>query len=456
MSATARRRITIEGLILAPLRLLERSRGWRRRGLVLAYLVVLVVVAFPLRWLTALNGLPDVGEPAGLAEFRSRVVPEADNAFTLYREAAQQMPADSASGASMDWWELAKRAKDWATAGEDVRAWQESCRPALAVWRRGTEKEAAQARPPDQIAYARPAPDEVSETLARLPRLQIAALLEGDRLREAGDLAGAWDWYAAAMRASRHLMMNAASDSRSIAEQELMMTAGPIRAWLAVPALDASLLRRALEDTKTARRMTPPNSEALLGDYLATMAAIAGPDSAMSEPTLAEHLRAEHPWLGWLLRVWKREPERSRRVYRILYAHWLAAADLPPGRRPKMFQTQVRGDHSHPDFPYYVAPGRRDAAHPVSSEALYDWYATSFAWRNLLPVTYWMQSHDADRRALDNLVLTIADRLFLAEHGREPTRNEELVQAGYLDALPEGYGDDSPGGEEMGEESGRR
>jgi hypothetical protein len=433
-------------VILAPLRLLERSRGWRRRLVVLAYLAILIVVAIPLRWLTALNGLPDVGEPRGLAEFRSRVVPEAENAFTFYRKAARQVPRNVRI--TEEWWQLRRMAKDWSGAGEEVRAWQESCRPALAVWRRGTEMEQAQGRRPEAIADSRLGLGDWA-ALARLPVLQIAALLEGDRLREEGNLPGAWGWYAAALRASRHILMNSTSDLRGIGEQELSMTADAIGAWLTDPGLDAPLLRRALGDVKAVRGMTPPNSEALLGDYLSMVGAIEDPARGQGDPTLVEHLQDEYPPLRWLIRTWMREPERSRRVSRILFAHWLAAADLPPIRRPRMFETRMRGDRSHPDFPYYVAPGRRDAAHPISSEALYGWYDSCLGWRQLGPLTFWIAAHDADRRAMDALVMAVADRLFVLEQGREPRHNGELVSAGYLESLPEGYDDGPlPGGAE--------
>ena len=38
-------------------------------------------------------------------------------------------------------------------------------------------------------------------------------------------------------------------------------------------------------------------------------------------------------WLR-MVRVFKKEPERSRRVFRLIIANHLAYCDLPPSRRP--------------------------------------------------------------------------------------------------------------------------
>jgi hypothetical protein len=156
------------------------------------------------------------------------------------------------------------------------------------------------------------------------------------------------------------------------------------------------------------------------------------------------------------MRVWQREPERSRRLFRIIYAHWLAAADLPPERRPKLVSNQQRRNESYPEFPYATEPGQRDGAHPLPADKLYNWFRSSLhAMRINVPATFWFQQLDSDRRQMTDLMLTAAERLYVLEHGREPSRNHDLVTAGYLEEIPDGY-DDAPVTAEGASEEGRR
>ena len=89
METSTRKRVRPIDVMLAPLRLLERSRGWRRRWLIVAYACLLLVAGFFVWWGTSLNDLPDVGDPFDVEAFvdASRV-PESEDAFVLYRKAA--------------------------------------------------------------------------------------------------------------------------------------------------------------------------------------------------------------------------------------------------------------------------------------------------------------------------------------------------------------------------------
>src|SRR4051794_7461442 len=71
--------------LIAPLTLLERTRGWRRRGLILLYLVIaLVVGVFGWRELT-LWRLPRAPEPFDVAGLGRPAIPDAENAMVVYR-----------------------------------------------------------------------------------------------------------------------------------------------------------------------------------------------------------------------------------------------------------------------------------------------------------------------------------------------------------------------------------
>ena len=80
------------GVLLAPLRLLERSRGWRRRLLIVLYLLVGTILGLLIWRATSLNNLPDVGDPFDVKSFiASSRVPESEDAFVLYRKAGGAM-----------------------------------------------------------------------------------------------------------------------------------------------------------------------------------------------------------------------------------------------------------------------------------------------------------------------------------------------------------------------------
>lgn len=448
-TTTPRRRPILEGIILSPFLLWRRTRrGWRRWLLLPGYLAATVLIALPLRWLTVLHGLPDLGDPFDALAFRAAcAVPDEENAFALYREARIGPPPSAGPAIDATLQEAAQ--EGWSPLDAATREWVEASRPALLRWRQGTARPRAQACPPGANSLDA---ETLNVTWDGLMHAVTAAALEGSRLQEAGDLVGAWGWYDAAVRASRHVMMGGASSrERHVGFWARQMVGPHIDAWLARADQTPDLLRRALADVQAARRMTPPMSDAFKSDYLVAVAELETLPAPGEVIGLTDHILQSYPTGAWLLRVWQREPERSRRLFRIIYAHWLAAADLPPGQRPHLISPQAIGNRSYPEFPYATTPGRRDRAHPLPAEELYGWFANSlYAPRMAVPAVHFLGVFDLDRRALEALEITIASRLFELERGREPERNRDLVTAGYLEAIPEGY-DDGPD-----DEAGRR
>src|SRR5262245_22187183 len=68
------------------LRLLrKRLRQLARVTLALAIGLALAATALGVWWLNSLNGLPDIGDPFDVAEFRAFSVPDELNAFTFKR-----------------------------------------------------------------------------------------------------------------------------------------------------------------------------------------------------------------------------------------------------------------------------------------------------------------------------------------------------------------------------------
>lgn len=415
-------------------KLLEK---WRRRVRGLLYaLVALFVGAFVWRTI-CLIGLPDVGAPFDVAAFRSYHVAPDEDAFIAYREAGDRLTsvtiAQDLSGA----WKTVRGG--WGKASPDTRAWVTANRDALITWRRGTEKPKAM----PIVANARESDWGLPKDFKNLMAFTCLAVLEGSRLEESGDMAGAWGWYNASLRASRHVLMHAPSNYHSWGATFYDMTVQRIPDWAANPRTDAASLRHALHDMHEIITMTPPNSEMVKGDYIAVLDMLDHPNAWLKHHPTVENYRSAFPTMFRTVVFLKREPERSRRVANLLFAHWLAHADDAPKARPKMAETRVDGNHTYPDFPYYAAPGQVDAAHPLSNEKLYAWHQSTVYLKSLgIQLIWTLPQCDSERSGQQIMLITLAEQLYQREHGALPQAAEDLVSAGYLIDLPEGYAKD--------------
>src|SRR6516165_12038224 len=148
----------------------KRLRQLARVTFVLAIGLPMAAAAFAIWWLTSLNGLPDIGEPFDVAAFRAFSIPDDQNAFTFLRRAEEKLtPSPS------------HLARSWSQADPKSREWVEANRQAIELFQQGA----------DQSDAATPA----GESVVNGQRLAALVLLEGDRRRERGDTASAWDFY---------------------------------------------------------------------------------------------------------------------------------------------------------------------------------------------------------------------------------------------------------------------
>src|SRR5262249_46949999 len=142
-----------------------------------------------------LGGLPDMDEPFDVRAFAAFDVPKDQNAYTLYRRAHDRLKVPRLVETA-----ARKAGYDWTRAGPAVRDWLEMNRAGLGLWREGTERrEALYIRAEDfTIRTGLDVDQDQRSAFAAL------AMLEASRLARSGDVAGAWGWYRAALRASRH------------------------------------------------------------------------------------------------------------------------------------------------------------------------------------------------------------------------------------------------------------
>jgi hypothetical protein len=422
---------------LAPLVWLERARGWRRRALLLVYAVVGVGLGACAWRSVTLSGLPDVGDPPDLGALRSLDVPDDRNAFVLYRQAAEKVEARAITGDFGRLWNIIRGG--WAKAGPDAHAWVEANREALALWRRGTER-------PDALAVplSRRVPFEERKAVETLPTLAEVALLEGARLEEAGDLAGAWGWYNAVLRASRHLGMHGGWRDRMTSAWMLDLAKERVIPWGESAKGDAQLLRRALRDVAALEAMTPPASMALKVDHLTMLNGLEDPDRLMrgyERLTTGGGTYEAMPRAYQALWFLRNEPERSRRVARLLLANRLAYCDRPADRRPKRVDRYVLGNTSFDLDAFVAGPDAPPGAHRLSAADLARWFdSTTFLWRFSGSYRFLAESCDGDRTGRETLLMILAERCYEREHGAPPPSPEALVGP-YLERLPSRYAD---------------
>lgn len=428
MSTTARRVPLGMRVVSAPLVWLERSRGWRRRLLVLAYLLVTLIFGmFAYRW-AAIAKLPDVGDPFDVRAFEASIrVPEGRNAVPLYRQADQALDGLTlnsnlpATGATT---------VQWSKVDAKTKAWSAAARPAMETWRQATERPEAVWIAPETATFTASRSSYVNDR-----RFITLAQLEASRLQEAGDFAGAWRWYRAALRFSRHLAANTIMDKRAMGTSFLQYRTDQISGWAVDPEVPPAVLRQAIRDLDAIDAMTPPNSQTLKLHYITLMNSLDDLDELTREMVLTYPF---DEWRRWYQGYWflKNEPRRTRRIVKLIFANRLAWCDRPSQRPP-----QVGNDARDPIWILYEPdPKAPPAARALPPGEIYGWIESSMIAPQVIPMfRYFEPIADADHSRIGVLSIKAAENLYRQEKGKEAQSPGALVEAGYLKSLPADY-----------------
>ena len=408
----------------------------RRPGRLLAGLAALALAgstAFLTWWTTTLMGLPDIGDPFDVAAFADSPVPDDENAFVLYKQAVDRLTN-----------EPSEMTYDWSKAGTVEKGWLARNREALDLWRRGTERPGALYIPVKSVSITTQLP--VIQDIRACVRL---AQLEGTRLEAEGDLEGAWRLYRAIFRSSRHVgRKKATAIERLVGKSFHDVACRELTRWANDPRMTPMLLRQALEAAIADYETTGPLSDILKVEYLVCLTAYEDSDLVWKWLTDQNILGASKPvWfardvnLFRLSKGFKSEPERSRRVIRLVFANLLATCDLHPERRPPVACSLPNPDPaSRPEVDLCSLDDSAPAsARALPPEKILQWFNTTlFASRILPSFSTFIKSIDRERITQANLLIALANRLFEIERGQPAETVEELVGP-YLKALPEGY-----------------
>jgi hypothetical protein len=404
------------------------NRG--RSCVIVAMACLVAVVGSFLAWRsTTLIGLPRIGEPFDINAHGTVTIPDAENAFTYYRKALAGLtnrPASSAPPRYIHWSQVTRQDRDW---------YAENLEP-LKIWLAGTSMDQAiLIQPKDQSCDPRSL-DVVQQLRLIRPLVQIAGL----RMEAQGDLGEAWNLYRAGLRCSRHCGMHGGLIERLIGMAFYFSMSDLVKSWSDQPNLSVEDLRQALTDLKAVDAMTPTLRETFEAEYFAfanlldqpnltswdVLTAIDGKPRE-TPPDLRERI------VDRVDLVVRREPERSRRVLRLVWANWLAASDLSPSDRASRRR----------DFPLDILfeppPDAPASAKMLTPEDLDRWVESTRLLRLILPMTSnFEQALAREQAARASLLVHVAERLYQREHGKTPDSVESLVGP-YLDAIPQGY-----------------
>jgi hypothetical protein len=432
----------------APPRNLARRQGlWLSLGILGGLALIL---GLTIRRTRDVSELPDVGDPVDLYALAQPVlIADDENAYVRYNEAHAKL-----GKATRGVLTALQNTPAWSRSGPDLKVFLKQNRPALLLWREGTDR-------PDALYHqtAQTALDTLLPLAQDISLLGRLAGLEGSRHEEVNEMAEAWRWNRAILRASRHVGKRGVIIERMIGASLHEQATRRILPWSANPRVDSALLRQALADTIAADTMTPPLSQNLKYSYLIFLRdlnelRVLVDDIPLPGGTLGKWVEQRLPLR--LRRGIKRtrlslsnDDERSRRLLRLLLANWLPQVDRPESERAPV---AIAGP-----TPIFAA----DPAAPVAAQVLPPHDLDLLLNESLLAnsifrpgsqqnygqfqMSIWEKDGPLarERRRRAALIIRLAAEVYKRERGRSPANAGELMGP-YLKALPEGYAPDEP------------
>jgi hypothetical protein len=329
----------------------------------------------------------------------------------------------------------------WSEADPKVRAWVEANHPALELFLQGAGRPDGISRRPGE-----PPSFRYSEDLG--PRyLILLALLEGGRRAEGGDMAGAWDCYRGVLDATVLSARRGAIAERYFATVHHGWLRNRLETWMADPRTTIPLLRQALKEVVESRPKPEWHAFSLKIEYLDWMRqfeTMKHPDFyalqqertyRLGDMELPQDLIAS---LYHARRFLLREPQRSRRAIRLLFANWLAQAEGPEWQRRKPAVLATFRDTTQTDrVPLYpVGPEAPSGARVFSPHELASWIVTAYDMKVIEMSHSWPSVRRREQAGYRELIVALASELYHRERGVLPPSEEALVGT-YLESLPD-------------------
>jgi hypothetical protein len=421
----------------------KRLRQLGRVLLVVTIGLAIAAGALAIWWLNSLNGLPDIGDPFDVAEFRAFRIPDEQNAFTLVRRADEKLTLMPLSVGLDD---------------PRVHDWFEANRPLVDLFIQAAEC-ADGISGPEDVDNGRYYP--IQNNWGGL--LFAMTYHEGGRRADSGNMAGAWDCYRAILRMYVHLRRRERLAIRWRADVQLGELQQRLAKWAADPRTTIPQIRRALEEVIACRPRPEWDAFTLKREYLDLMQFLEGPVNPPPEQIEEEwtyrlgdvELPADLKLrLHSIKRQLAREPQRSRRVIRLLFANWLAHVENtdPQRRRPAVRARFYIAQRTANVALYPVGPDAPAGARALSPQEVASWLVTTNDARVAFAVAaagggaLWPAVRQMEQRGYRELLVLLASELYHRERGTLPPSEDALVGT-YLESLPD------DGSAELGDET---
>jgi hypothetical protein len=352
-----------------------------------------------------LASVPDIGDPFDVSAFGTVLIAPEDNAMTQYAKALKLRRNGSYSLEDLN-----KAIENgWPETSETVRKWLDDNQPALAEWRKGTERSQSLAIQPKDFRF-----DSKLEVIHESRQFTRLAILQAERCAHEGDLQAAWGWLNAAVRASRHVEQNGGLFQRLTGISMLHDTSDGIKRWAAHPEVTADLLRIALIEFREADELTPPNSVAMKVDYIVLQNALSDPKSLQAVFDGSIDVTWQRQSAGQFVMG---EPEYSLRAIQHVVLNQLSEID-----KPKRDRAAIAGGPLN----LYDLPSGTTSSLPAHEleRVLHSAIFARLVLPTFLHYDFAMQRESARRAAVSVLM---ACQLHHRLHGDWPAKVEDLV-----------------------------
>lgn len=344
-------------------------------ALPLTLLSLLLVAPFLYRGY-CISSVPDIGDPFDVEAFGTVNIAPIDNAMTHY-SVAMGLLRKAASYSSED----LKKAFDhgWSQTPEVLRKWLSTNQPALAEWRKGTERSQAVFIQPKDRKW-----DSIVEVIQESAQFTRLARLQAEHCAYDGDRDAAWGWLLAVVRASRHFEQYGCFVERLTGIATFHSAAVGIERWAENPGVTADLLQKALAEFREADQLTPPNSVVMKAEYLVLKNMMKHSESLLS----LVNGDTDVPWQLHPSTLFLRgEPEYSRRAFQHVFRNQLSEIDklkwdrapiaggtlrlydLPTGAAPSLPARDLERVVRSAVFPIFMLPAYADADAAMQREA---------------------------------------------------------------------------------------
>jgi hypothetical protein len=414
----------------------RRLRQLLRVTIVLAIGLALAALALAIWWLTCLNGLPDIGDPFDVNAVRGLTIPDDENALTFLRRAQEtlillpvlprRVTADAPTVA-------------WSQADPKLREWVEANRPALELFLQGADRPDGIWQPSGQLYWQ-------YYPMQNNGSLMWVALLEGGRRGESGDMAGAWECYRAVLRMTTHIRRRGELNWRFEANGVHAALRQRLATWAADPKTTIPQLRRALDEAILSQPKPEWEAFSLKLEYLELNRRLEQNGVVVNVPSAELTYRlggfeiptnlAECLYAG--KRFLKREPERSQRALRLVFANWLAHIEIPELRqqRPAVRATLSFGSSASSILLYPVSTLAPAGARSISPHEVARWLVSTTDVKRFLGNLIWPYVFKQEQTGYRDLVVALAQELYHRERGVLPPSEDALVGT-YLRELPD-------------------